>query len=38
MVVQNQGETFENFESSFFSFESVFSSDKTDLDKNNKNF
>ena len=33
MAVQNQDETFENFESNFFSFESVLSSDKTDLDK-----
>ena len=28
------GQTFENFESNFFSFESVLSSDKTDPDKN----
>ena len=34
MAVQNQDETFENFESNFFSFESVLSSDKTDPDKN----
>ena len=34
MAVQNQEETFENFESNFFSFESVLSSDKTDPDKN----
>ena len=34
MAVQNQDEAFENFESSFFSFESVLSSDKTDPDKN----
>ena len=34
MAVQNQDETFENFKSNFFSFESVLSSDKTDLDKN----
>ena len=33
MAVQNQDETFENFESNFFSFESVLSSDKTDPDK-----
>ena len=34
MAVQNQDKTFENFESNFFSFESVLSSDKTDPDKN----
>ena len=34
MAVQNQEETSENFESNFFSFESVLSSDKTDPDKN----
>ena len=34
MAIQNQDETFEYFESSFFSFESVLSSDKTDPDKN----
>ena len=34
MAVQNQDETSENFESNFFSFESVLSSDKTDPDKN----
>ena len=34
MAVQNQDETFENFESNFFSSESVLSSDKTDPDKN----
>ena len=34
MAVQNQDETFENFESNFFSFESVLSSDNTDPDKN----
>ena len=34
MAVQNQDETFENFESDFFSFELVLSSDKTDPDKN----
>ena len=33
MAVQNQDETFENFDSNFFSFESVLSSDKTDPDK-----
>ena len=39
MAVQNQDETFENFESDFFSFESVLPSDNTDPDKtffNNK--
>ena len=39
MTVQNQDKTFENFESIFFSFESVLSSDNTDSDKhffNNK--
>ena len=34
MAVQNQDETFENFESSFFSFESLLCSDKTDPDQN----
>ena len=34
MPVQNQDETFETFESIFFSFESVLSSDVTDPDKN----
>ena len=34
MAVQNQEETFGSFESSFFSFESVLSSGKTDPDKN----
>ena len=34
MAVQNQDEKFENFESNFFSFESVLSSDNTDPDKN----
>ena len=34
MTVQNQDETFENFESNFFSFESVLSSGNTDSDKN----
>ena len=34
MAVQNQDKTFENFESNFFSFESVLSSDNTDPDKN----
>ena len=34
MAVQNQDETFENFEFNFFSFESVLSSDKNDPDKN----
>ena len=34
MAVQNQDETFKNFESDFFSFELVLSSDKTDPDKN----
>ena len=34
MTVQNQDKTFENFESIFFSFESVLSSGKTDPDKN----
>ena len=34
MAIQNQDETFENFESNFFSLESVLSSDKTDPDKN----
>ena len=34
MAVQNQYKTSENFESNFFSFESVLSSDKTDPDKN----
>ena len=34
MAVQNQEEKFENFESNFFSFESVLSSDNTDPDKN----
>ena len=37
MAVQNQDKTFENFESNFFSFESVLSSDKTDPDKNFSN-
>ena len=34
MAVQNQDETFENFESNLFSFESVLSSGNTDFDKN----
>ena len=34
MTVRNQDKTFENFESNFFSFESVLSSDNTDSDKN----
>ena len=34
MTVQNQDETFENFESNLFSFESVLSSGNTDSDKN----
>ena len=34
MTVQNQDQIFEIFESNFFSFESVLSSDNTDLDKN----
>ena len=34
MAVQNQDKIFENFESNVFSFESLFSSDKTDPDKN----
>ena len=34
MAVQIQDETFENFESNFFSFESVLSSGKADPDKN----
>ena len=34
MAVQNQDRKFENFESTFFSFESVLTSDKTDPDKN----
>ena len=34
MAVQNQDKTFENFESNCFCFESVFSSDSTDPDKN----
>ena len=34
MAVQNQDKTFENFESNFFPFESVLSSDSTDSDKN----
>ena len=34
MTVQNQDKTFENFESIFFSFESVLSSGKTGPDKN----
>ena len=34
MAIQNQDETFENFESNFFSLESVLSSDKTDPEKN----
>ena len=34
MTVQNQDKTFENFESNFFSFESVLSSGKSDPDKN----
>ena len=34
MAVQNQDETFENFESNLFSFESVLSSGNTDSDKN----
>ena len=38
MAVQNQDEAFENFESSFFSFESVLCSDNTDPDKNFLNY
>ena len=34
MAVENQDDTFENFKSNFFSFESVLSSDTTDPDKN----
>ena len=34
MAVQNQDKTFENFESIFFFFESVLSSDNTDRNKN----
>ena len=34
MAVQNQDKTFENFESNFFSFESVLTSDKTNSDRN----
>ena len=34
MAVQNQDEIFEDFESNFFFFESVLSSDNTDPDKN----
>ena len=34
MTVQNKDKTFEYFESNFFSFESVLSSDSTDPDKN----
>ena len=34
MAVQIQDETLENFESNFISFESVLSTDNTDLDKN----
>ena len=34
MAVHNHDEKFENFESNFFSFESVLSSDSTDPDKN----
>ena len=34
MTIQNQGGTFENFESNFFSFQSVLSSDNTHPDKN----
>ena len=34
MAVQNQDETFENFESNLFSLESVLSSGNTDSDKN----
>ena len=34
MAVQNQDETFENFESNFFSFEAVLSSDKAGPNKN----
>ena len=34
MAVQIQDETLENFESNFISFDSVLSTDNTDLDKN----
>ena len=34
MAVQNQDETFENFEFNFLSFESVLTSDNTDPNKN----
>ena len=34
LTVQNQDETFKHFEFNLFSFESVLSSDNTDLDKN----
>ena len=34
MTDQNESKTFENFESRFFSFELVLSSDNTDPDKN----
>ena len=34
MVVQIQDETLENFEYNFISFDSVLSTDNTDLDKN----
>ena len=34
MIFQNKNETFDNFESKFFSFESALSSDNTNLVKN----
>ena len=34
MAVENQDETFENFEANFFFFEVVLFSDNTDPDKN----